>query len=122
MVCFRTITLALILVLARTGALVGNVLFPVLLDAGCLPPFVLEGSLFAGKSSFVCKSLLKFCCFSCYGFVAITSKNGSEGFGIVNDEEIVEEFVLLIIRVVSKEMISDSQETAKMSCMKTTKN
>lgn len=34
---------------ARIGAMTGNMLLPILLNQGCLPPFLLEGALFAGK-------------------------------------------------------------------------
>ncbi|XP_071051172.1 synaptic vesicle glycoprotein 2C-like [Onthophagus taurus] len=39
----RTIGLALIFMMARTGTLVGNILLPVLLQIGCLPPFLMFG-------------------------------------------------------------------------------
>lgn len=36
---FRTFTVAIVMMVGRIGALGGNVLFPVLLQSGCLFPF-----------------------------------------------------------------------------------
>lgn len=39
------------MMIGRTGALTGNLLFPILLSVGCLPPFLMTGSIFLGKNA-----------------------------------------------------------------------
>ncbi|KAI4457404.1 synaptic vesicle glycoprotein 2 [Holotrichia oblita] len=41
----RAIAVSITLMIGRSGAMVGNVVFPYLLAAGCLPPFVMVGSI-----------------------------------------------------------------------------
>ncbi|EEZ98360.2 hypothetical protein TcasGA2_TC000817 [Tribolium castaneum] len=41
----RTMTLSLSMMLARSGAMIGNLVFPLLLQTGCAPPFFTIGSL-----------------------------------------------------------------------------
>ncbi|KAJ8919147.1 hypothetical protein NQ315_012133 [Exocentrus adspersus] len=41
----RTLTVALTMMMARAGAMIGNLLFPVLLRLGCEPPFFYIGSI-----------------------------------------------------------------------------
>lgn len=48
----RTMTVSITMMVGRSGALLGNVLFPYLIDSGCLPPF-----LFIGMSTIFCASL-----------------------------------------------------------------
>ncbi|XP_022908737.2 synaptic vesicle glycoprotein 2B-like [Onthophagus taurus] len=40
----RTFAISLALMIGRMGAMGGNVIFPILLELGCLPPFILIGS------------------------------------------------------------------------------
>lgn len=42
---FRTLTIAVIMTIARIGAIVGNLIFPIVLSAGCLQSFLTFGSL-----------------------------------------------------------------------------
>jgi hypothetical protein len=39
------------MVLGRVAAMIGNVIFPLLLEAGCAPPFIVVGSLLIGMIS-----------------------------------------------------------------------
>ncbi|XP_068910938.1 synaptic vesicle glycoprotein 2B-like isoform X2 [Tenebrio molitor] len=41
----RSFTIAVVMVLGRVAAMIGNVIFPLLLEAGCAPPFIVVGSL-----------------------------------------------------------------------------
>ncbi|KAK9758797.1 hypothetical protein QE152_g707 [Popillia japonica] len=41
----RAIAVSITLMIGRSGAVVGNVVFPYLLAAGCLPPFLMVGSI-----------------------------------------------------------------------------
>lgn len=45
---FRTMTVSLAMMFGRTGALIGNLLFPYFLSLGCLPPILLIGSSVLG--------------------------------------------------------------------------
>lgn len=50
-ICFyfyRTLTVALTMMMARAGAMCGNLLFPVLLRLGCEPPFFYVGAVIIG--------------------------------------------------------------------------
>lgn len=42
-------TISLAMMFGRLGALIGNVVFPYLLQTGCLPPFLLIGLIQFGK-------------------------------------------------------------------------
>ncbi|XP_068910936.1 synaptic vesicle glycoprotein 2B-like isoform X2 [Tenebrio molitor] len=44
----RTMTVSLAMMLARSGAMMGNLIFPLLLRAGCAPPFFSVGSVILG--------------------------------------------------------------------------
>lgn len=44
-------TVSLSMMFGRIGAMLGNVVFPVLLESGCLPPFLLVGGATIGKIS-----------------------------------------------------------------------
>ncbi|KAF2881074.1 hypothetical protein ILUMI_25095 [Ignelater luminosus] len=48
----RTMTVALTMMFGRTGAMIGNLIFPLLLTAGCLPPFLMVGCLAIGSTLF----------------------------------------------------------------------
>ncbi|XP_037029687.1 synaptic vesicle glycoprotein 2C [Bradysia coprophila] len=54
----RTMTISLVMMFGRFGALIGNVVFPYLLQTGCLPPFLLIG-LVEFACSFLCTLLPK---------------------------------------------------------------
>lgn len=45
----RTMTISLVMMFGRLGALIGNVVFPYLLQTGCLPPFLLVGLIQFGE-------------------------------------------------------------------------
>lgn len=44
----RTLAIAITLIVARSGAIVGNLLFPIVLTSGCLQTFLIFGSLIMG--------------------------------------------------------------------------
>lgn len=46
----RTMAVSATMISGRVGAIVGNLLFPILLSAGCLGPFIMIGSACFGKS------------------------------------------------------------------------
>lgn len=50
MMYFRGTALSLSSMFGRSGSLVGNILFPVLLKTGCKPPFFLLGSIIVGST------------------------------------------------------------------------
>ncbi|XP_059219149.1 synaptic vesicle glycoprotein 2C [Stomoxys calcitrans] len=51
----RTMTVSLVMMFGRLGALSGNLMFPLLLEIGCIPPFAMVGTvlIFAGLLSLV---------------------------------------------------------------------
>ncbi|XP_075165486.1 synaptic vesicle glycoprotein 2B-like [Haematobia irritans] len=51
----RTITVSMVMMFGRLGALSGNLMFPILMELGCIPPFAMVGSvlIFAGALSFI---------------------------------------------------------------------
>jgi hypothetical protein len=61
-------TVSLAMMLARSGAMMGNLIFPLLLRAGCAPPFFSVGSVILGTMIFLDQyfAQLVFCrlCFS----------------------------------------------------------
>lgn len=46
---FRTMAVSLTMMVGRIGAVIGNLLFPVLFDLSCLGPFIMIGSASLGK-------------------------------------------------------------------------
>lgn len=40
---------SILMMFGRIGAIMGNVLFPILMEAGCLPPFLMVGGTAIGK-------------------------------------------------------------------------
>lgn len=46
-------TVSLAMMLARSGAMMGNLLFPILLRQGCAPPFMSVGVVIFGN--YICK-------------------------------------------------------------------
>lgn len=44
-------TVSLLMMFGRFGALIGNMTFPYLLSLGCFPPFILIGSIVGGMIS-----------------------------------------------------------------------
>lgn len=46
---YRTMTVSLAMMFGRSGAIIGNLLFPLLLSFGCLPPFAMIGATALSK-------------------------------------------------------------------------
>jgi VNT family MFS transporter (synaptic vesicle glycoprotein 2) len=45
----RTMTVSLTMMTGRSGAMMGNLIFPTLLQLGCAPPFFTVGAVIIGK-------------------------------------------------------------------------
>jgi VNT family MFS transporter (synaptic vesicle glycoprotein 2) len=50
----RTMTVSLTMMTGRSGAMLGNLIFPTLLQLGCAPPFFAVGAVIIGKIAKAC--------------------------------------------------------------------
>lgn len=53
MFAFRTMAVSLTMMVGRVGAVIGNLLFPVLFSLSCLGPFFMIGTASLGKLSII---------------------------------------------------------------------
>ncbi|XP_064212298.1 synaptic vesicle glycoprotein 2C [Tribolium castaneum] len=84
----RTMTISLTMMVGRSGAMLGNLIFPVLLQLGCAPPFFTVGAAIVEKSA---------------DFETAISETG---FGLFN---------LILISVATPSVLSSQLETSSLS-------
>lgn len=96
---FRTMTVSLAMMFGRSGALIGNLLFPWLMSLGCLPPFSMIGATMLGEFEKLFRFAFKLLFFISLQFNLLHGSNDDKKSSSINvaDAEVLSDVIVMIL-------------------------